>query len=127
LDELRRTENRLSNLIFRISDLRFPGLALETEQELPVGFFHDVRLYTFRGITAGTALQIKMVRVQGADDLSIPHKTFGEWTLPMRTEILRRKKFAVALPEDRDLLSGNDITAALSHRDSLSATQVQAR
>jgi hypothetical protein len=127
LDELRRTESRLSDLIFRISDLRFPGLTLETEQELPVGFFHDIGLYTFGGITAGTRLQIKMVRVQGTDDLAIPHKTFGEWTLSMRTEILRRKKFAVALPEDRDLLSGNDITAALSHRDGLSATQMQAR
>ena len=57
--------------------------------------------------------------MQRADDPSISNQAFGQWPLPMRTKVLRRKDFPVTLPEHRDFLAGDNVTAALTQRNSI--------
>ena len=86
----------------------------EAQQQFSIDFFHRVGPHTLCRFGTGSGFQIEMVSVQGADHSTVADQPFGEWTLPVRTEILSRKQSSVALTKDRDFLSIHLIAAALA-------------
>src|SRR5258706_13489439 len=100
------------------------GRGLDREQDFALLLADGIHLEALLRLRALARGQVELVRVEGADDDAGADHALRERRVLVRAAVLGGEDPAVALPEDGDLLAGNEEAEALALGDLLEAPQV---
>jgi hypothetical protein len=100
--------------------------SLHVQHNVSICFFDVMNVKAFMRFAARSGLQVKLVSVQRTNHSSTTDDAFRQRPLTVGTAVLTGEDAAITLPENRDLISTDDVTPSLPHRDRSGSAKVDA-